>query len=374
VRIVINALSARRGGSQTHIASLLRYFGDSYESEIFIFLPDYVQIPTHPRIKRMSAGWPTENPVLRAFWERFVFRKILASLKPDVLFCPGGLISTIPPADCKTVTMSQNMIPFDLSQRKRYPPGWERLRNWLLESSMSRSMLKADLVIFISDYAQKTIQKRLDNGIKNTITIPHGLDEKFKVLNNTLSRPAWLPEKEYFLYVSAFDVYRNQLEVVQGFALFKKAKTTPEILILVGHNDSSYGRQVRGEIKKLGLEKDVILTGNIPHGELPAVYGKAKVIIFSSECENCPNILLESMGAGRPVICSDRPPMPEFGGEAVLYFNPSSPGDLSEKLAFLADHPAIMEELAIKARERALGYDWGKAARSTWNAILKINP
>jgi len=373
MRIVINALSARRGGSQTHIVNLLRHFDDSYNSEVFIFLPDYVQIPEHPGIKRMTTGWPTENPVLRAFWERFVFGKILANLKPDVLFCPGGLINTIPPEGCKTVTMSQNMIPFDVRQRKRYPLGWERFRNWLLEGGMSRSMLKADLVIFISDYAQKAVQKFLGNRIKNTVTIPHGLEEKFKILNNALPHPGWLPEKEYFLYVSALDVYRNQLEVVRGFALFKKVKTTPEVLVLVGHNDSSYGRQVREEIKKLGLEKDVILTGNIPHDELPAGYGNAKAIIFASECENCPNILLESMGAGRPVICSDRLPMPEFGGEAVLYFDPSSPRDLSEKLVSLAEHPPVVEELAAKARERALGYDWGKTARSTWNAILKLH-
>lgn len=374
MKIVINALSARRGGSQTYLLNLLQHFDDSYEIEIFIFIPDYIQIPIHPRIKKLTTGWPTENPFLRTFWEKFIFRKILARLKPDILFCPGGLINTVPPAGCKTVTMFRNMIPFDPLQRKRYALGWERMRNRLLESSMLRSMLKADLVIFISDYARKLIEERVGNRIKTMITIPHGLSKIFKISNNNAPpRPDWLPPKDYFLHVSTFDVYRNQIEVVQGFSLFKKIKTTPDILVLVGHNDSPYGKKVREEIRQLELENDVILTGSIPHKDLPAVYYHAKLIIFPSECENCPNILLESLGAGRPIISANRPPMPEFGGDAVIYFDPSSPKQLAEKLVFLLDHPPIMEELSVKARKQSLCYDWEKTARLTWNAISNLH-
>ncbi|HKZ68081.1 MAG TPA: glycosyltransferase, partial [Chitinophagaceae bacterium] len=134
-------------------------------------------------------------------------------------------------------------------------------------------------------------------------------------------------------------------------------------------NSSKYGQKVRSEIFRLGLQNDVILTGNITYIELPNIYYHAKINIFASECENCPNILLEALGAGRPLIVSNRQPMPEFGGDAVTYFNPSSPEDLALKLVSIIDDSVLMQNLSARARERSRQFCWKQTARMTWEAI-----
>ncbi len=376
MNIIINAFSARRGGGQTYLANLLRYTEDFQDAMFFVLVPDSLSIPAAPRIIRLPIDWPTENPLLRACWEKMMLPRLLKELKADVLFCPGGLINTKPPPGCKTVTMFRNMLPFDYIQRAKYPLGLERLRNWILEKAMLRSMQNADLVIFIADYPRQLIEDRLRGRLKKAITINHGLTERFKIDDAKVpQRLSWLPEDGagYLLYVSIFDVYKNQMEVVRGFHRLKQLRKTSEKLVLAGVHSTDYGKRVIEEIKRLRLQGDILLPGNIPYEDLPSVYYHAKVNIFASECENCPNILLEALGAGRPLVVSDRPPMPEFGGDAVVYFDPVSPDELANKICTFIDKPTEIERLSMQAKERSLIYDWKDTSILTWKAIGELD-
>ena len=127
------------------------------------------------------------NPFLRVLWERYRLPGRMVALDAEVLFCPGGLINTPMIETVKTVTMFRNMIPFDRSIRSKYPLGYARFRNWLLERSMLKSMKQADLVIFISKYARNVIQNRVGPDDVNGVTIPHGLSNHFKIPDGEVS-------------------------------------------------------------------------------------------------------------------------------------------------------------------------------------------
>lgn len=373
MKLLINALSARLGGGQTYIINLLKYLPK--DVKLYIILPCSLELPVdNSNIIRIPSNKYLNSPIYRAIWEKLVLPNILSKLNIDILFCPGGLINTKPPNGCLTVTMFRNMIPFDPVQRSRFPMGYMRIRNWLLERSMLKSMINADLLIFISNYAKGVIENQVKQPLKRTVVIPHGISEQFRVLDeDSVKRPKWLPNSEYLLYVSHFDVYKSQVEVVQAFALLKKRRSVKEKLLLVGpFYSEKYTRQVKQEIVKLNLGNDVILTGPVHYSELPYVYYHSKVIIYASQCENCPNILLEALGAGRPIVCSDILPMPEFGKDAVLYFSPYSPKDLSNKLDVLLNNEQLMIDMANRAKILSQNYDWEVTASKTWSAILEL--
>jgi len=373
MNIVINAFSARRGGGQTYLLNLLQYLDDCTGMGIYVLAPDSLKLPDNPAITRLVVNWPTENPMLRTLWEKFMLPKMLKKINADLLFCPGGLVNTRAPRGCTTVTMFRNMIPFDMAVRKKYPLGLMRMRNWLLERFMLSSMMKADLVIFISEFARKVIVESTGNRIRKAITIPHGINDHFIVAKERIpSRPKWLPEGEYLLYVSIFDVYKNQMEVVRGYYLMQSRRETREKLILAGNHSAPCAAAVIQEIMRLGLQNDVILTGNIDYQELPAVYAHAKLNIFASTCENCPNILLEALGAGRPLLVSNVQPMPEFGGDAVVYFDPFDPEDFARQLLAIIDLPEELDRLGRLAAKQAEKYDWSETARRTWQAIREL--
>lgn len=374
LRVLINALSARQGGGQTYLINLLQFQPVASNVEVFILAPPSLKLPDGiDGITRLHTNFPVENPFLRVLWERFWLPILLRKVGADVFFCPGGTVGAKAPKGCKTVTMFRNMLPFDLKQRKKYPLGYDRLRNWILSKILLRSMLSADLVIFISNYAQAVIENTAREPLKKSVVVYHGINPHFRIQpGEKLPRPSWLPPEDYLLYVSTLDVYKAQIEVVRAYAILKSKRPTSEKLLLVGFENVWYGKKVRNEIARLGLEKDVIVVGSIPYDQLPAVYQHASINIYASETENCPNIMLEALAAGRPIVASNRQPMPEFGGDAVVYFDPSSPLDLAEAVLSVIDEPVRREQLSQHAYERSQLYDWQRSAQLTWKAIEQL--
>ena len=82
--------------------------------------------------------------------------------------------------------------------------------------------------------------------------------------------------------------------------------------------------------------------------------------------------MLEAMAAGRAVVSSSLSAMPEFGGDAVVYFNPREPEDFAEKVGKLMDDPTALRVLGQRAANHALRYDWEVTAAATWRAILGV--
>lgn len=371
MKIVFNALSARLGGGQTYLINLFQFVPDNADLEILVFAPASLKLPHHPRIRRIEPAWPTENPIVRAVWERWVLPGILKAEKADVLFCPGGVVGTSAPAGCKVATMFRNMIPFDLRVRKSIPLGLQRLRNWLLNRIMLKSMREADLTIFISNYARSVIES-LTN-IKNPVTIPHGIGSVFRTHGDSaVLRPDFLPAGEYVLYVSRFDVYKHHYEVVSAYAELTKELREKFPLVLVGETNLPEADRVKSLIATLGLEGQVLLLGAIPYQALPPLYHHAYLNLFASSCENCPNILLEALASGRPMICSNVMPMPEFGADAALYFSPFDSKDIKNVLSEALTSPDTLKALSVAAVTQSDKFDWEKTSRKTWSELLAL--
>lgn len=370
LKIVINAFSAKLGGGKTYLRNLLARLPSGVALDIRIFCPDDLRLPADPRIIRETAGWPTGNPILRALWEKIALPRYLAAEKADMLFCPGGVVATKVPRSVKVVTMFRNMIPFDPRLVSAMPWGLMRLRNIILKRVMLKSMAEADLTIFISDHARGVIEALTP--IPNPLTIPHGISDLFREQATVPPRPDNAPEGRYILYVSRFDIYKHHDNVVKGFAELTPALRDDFKLIFLGETDLPPFEQVQRQISELGLTDSILIGGAVPYDTLPAWYAHADVILFASSCENCPNILLESLGAGRPVISSDVMPMPEFGGPDLVYCSPFNPASITRALRQTLESPEQATTVAAAARERSRLYDWTTTAEKTWKSIVTL--
>ena len=370
LKIVINAFSAKLGGGQTYLRNLLAHLPGDLALDIRVFCPADLTLPADSRIRREATKWPTSNPLLRALWEIIVLPKYLKSEKAGVFFCPGGVVSTNVPKGVKVVTMFRNMTPFDAELIKAMPWGLVRLRNIILKRVMLKSMAEADLTIFISQYARGVIEALIK--IPNPLTIPHGINDLFRQQVVVPPRPFNAPEGNYILYVSRFDFYKHHDNVVEGFAALSPELRNRYKLAFFGETDLPPFKLVKKRIVELGLTDRVVIGGAVPYECLPALYAHADVILFASSCENCPNILLESLGAGRPVLSSNVMPMPEFGGSGLIYFSPFDPHSITTALAEALASPERAAAVANVARERSLLYDWTITSKKTWNAIVTL--
>ena len=112
--------------------------------------------------------------------------------------------------------------------------------------------------------------------------------------------------------------------------------------------------------------------GNVAYEDLPRLYAQAQIGIFASTCENMPNILLETMAAGLPILCSDRGPMPEVLGKAGVYFDPENPDSMCRQLIALFKAQTTRRRLGLLARQRAQKYSWDKCAKETFRFCHQV--
>jgi glycosyltransferase involved in cell wall biosynthesis len=373
LNILINAISARLGGGQTYIRQLLERQPEQDELAVYLLAPPDLVISESKNLIRLDA--PTtilKSLWRRTLWEKYKLPKLLKQLQINVLFCPGGSLNGKLPKFCKSVVTFQNMLPFDDKQILKYGFTFPGLRNRLLKHKLTNSMKSADLVIFISEFARQFIFKRCPGKIKASTLIPHGIDPAFrKRADIDTPLPEWLDQQNYFLYVSPFDVYKAQLEVVKAYALLASRLGNIPKLVLVGtHLNAEYSRQVMNLVLELSLEDKVIIKGHVDYAQLPVIYQNALINIFASETENCPFILLEAMAGGRPLVSSNRASMPEFGGESVLYFDPSKPDELAHQLQSLMENDDLRKHMAKLSLAKSMQYDWDLSAEKTWKALV----
>lgn len=372
MRVVMDAMSARAGGGQTYLRNLLTQELPPVDLEVLVLAPPNLGLKgLASNVRHVLVNEHVAQPVARAAWERLRLPRLLDRLDADVVFFPGGRIPSRLNEGRVLVTMSRNMLPLDPSQRARYPIGYTRARLCLLGRMLIRSMLAADLVIFVSEHAREVVTERTGGAVRRSVVIPHGVDREFRS-GAARPRPAWMPSEDCILYVSNIEPYKAQLELVRAFSLLKERRRGPEKLVLVGPPScTSYTRQLRREIEAGHLGDQVLVTGEIDHHELPAVYGNACCAVFASMCENCPNGLLEAMASGRALVVSDHPPMPEFAGGAVLYADPQNTEQMAWQLQRLLDDTGLRAELGTRAAQLSGQFDWARTASRTWSAIAE---
>jgi glycosyltransferase involved in cell wall biosynthesis len=368
MNIFINALSARMGGGQTYIINLIKKKKYHKKHKIFILTQKSFKLQNLPKnVTQITRN--LRNPFLRKLWEESVQRILLKKLNINILFCPGGMLPYKISSNIKQVVTFQNMLPFDKEQKRKYSfYSYRFLRDILLYYALKRSMIKANLVIFLSEYAKDFVMKDIKKLHGNSVIIPHGVDSMFSTKSVNKPIKLSLQNSPYFTYVSYIDHYKAHLEVIIGFSIYCKNGGQGH-LYFFGNEYKPYADMLRKKIIELELEDRIYIYGVVEHKNLPSIYQNAEVNIFASYTENCPNILLELLSSGRPSLVSNKGPMPEIAEESVMYFDPSNPIEFSENLFQLVSDENLQHRLIYSAEEVIKNYTWELAAKRTWDSI-----
>ena len=366
--LAINTLSALRGGGQTYIINFLTHLPKE-EFKILLIVNsqniDIFEKYTSEKTKLYEAVWASKSILHRIFWEQFILPSFLTNYKVDVYYAPGGIMITQMPMGTISVTALRNMLPFDERERKRFPLlSYIRFKLWLLRYVFLKSYKMADNVIFISEYSKSVVKQYIPNINNKSIVIPHGLNSLFLNSKEKYTLPSYLEENKFYLYVSILDVYKAQKEIIEAWSILQKEKFEYP-LVLVGPKYNEYGEEVIAMIDKLKLQKKVFYLGKVDYEKLPGLYKSSRALIFGSSCECCPNILLEKLASGKLILCSNIEPMPEFGEDAVVYFDPYKPNTLVSKLKSIEKNDNQMEKFAKKAKLQALKFNWEKTIKET---------
>ncbi|WP_169703620.1 glycosyltransferase family 4 protein [Candidatus Kuenenia stuttgartensis] len=376
MRIAINALSAVAGGGVTYLNQLFKHLSVIDRNN------EYLVITTKKGKKVLYADYknfcvlsfkiPSISIITRLLWEQVCLWYILKKYKADVLYSPAniGLIFQSFP----TIVMIQTVAPFDYEMIKKQNL-YYRLKFNLLRILTSLSIKKARNVIFISDKARKELSHYYKLQKDNTSLIYHGRSEIFKPDLDS-SRLMEIKQKygldEFILYVSNIYKYKNFFELIHAFSLIKEQVNPGLKLALVGKSfDDQYTEALKTLVSSKGLEDRVIFFGHISYEELPYFYAMCRLFLYPSTCENCPNILIEAMACGAPILSSNIEPMPEICQDAAVYFDPFNPRDIAEKIQTTLTNDTLIRDLKRLSLRRASYFSWEDTARKTLQVFEK---
>ncbi len=133
--------------------------------------------------------------------------------------------------------------------------------------------------------------------------IPNGVDEeRFTMQDRAACRRALeLPmDGQVVLFVGNLVPVKGTAFLVDAFHRYVKASREPVTLAIVG--DGPDAPSLRRQVAALGLQQMVRFPGARSHEEIAQWLNAADVLCLSSVSEGCPNVVLEALACGTPVV------------------------------------------------------------------------
>jgi glycosyltransferase involved in cell wall biosynthesis len=146
---------------------------------------------------------------------------------------------------------------------------------------------------------------------------------------------------------------------VEAFSLLSRIHQECFSLVIVGKPyNTRYFDEIISLISRFDLKERVHIIPGLGHKDLDSLYQNASLFVFTSLIENSPNILLEAMAYGLPILASNVEPMPEFGADGIRYFEALSATDLASKMSDILADTDGATDLRRRAKLRANDFSW----------------
>lgn len=370
----IDASNIRGGGGVTHLVELLRTAKPQEYGfkEVVVWGGSATLncLEDSPWLRKVYEPVLNQALPMRIYWQLFTLDRLVQKEGCDVLFVPGG---TYTGAFRPFVTFSQNLLPFEWTEAWRYGVSWMLLKMIFLYKSQKRTFIRANGVIYLTQYARNVVNKNVKRPRGKSVVIPHGVDKRF-FLSPRKQRNigSYSPQHPFrILYVSPVEVYKHQWHVAEAVARLHE-EGFPINLDLIGSAYAPALKLLHQVTSRLDPEgKFICYQGFTSHSEIFCQYHKADIFVFASTCETFGMVITEAMAAGLPIACSNRGPMPEVLGDAGVYFDPEKPAEIAEAIRKFIEDPMLRTEKAEAAFERAKGFTWERCANKTFGFLAE---
>jgi glycosyltransferase involved in cell wall biosynthesis len=211
-------------------------------------------------------------------------------------------------------------------------------------------------IIALTDHMKKKLMESTD---KKIYTIPNGIDlDKFTVNENK----KFLRKKLGISINKTIIIFVGRLHVVKGLEYLinavNKVKNDNLKLFIIG--DGTERENLEKLSKKLNIENYIEFCGEIPNEKIPEYLTASDIFVLPSLSEGFPNVLLEAMTCGLPVIATKIKGLDEIIEEGIngYLINPKSSEQIAEKIEFISKNKTIYKTISQNNKIRASEFSW----------------
>lgn len=315
-------------GGFTHLKELLKNYKTKEKEIIYVASSNNVINKlkiNNKKVRYISNFFLNKGIFFRLVWQLFFINLCLKHNRCSKLFVLGGYFFFI--RNFKVILLIQNILPLE---KKIFFE--DRLiliiKNYVLNILYRFSILRSDGIILLSKYSTKFLGKKKIH----YKVIPHGIQKK---IFRKFKKKETTDKKFKILYVSKYEKYKNQLNLVKAcYALKQKNINVSLTLLGIDKDENLINSDLYKFIKKVNLKfKGLIIIKNFKkHKDLINVYPKFDLHVYSSKCEAFGLIILETIASSLPIICSNYPVYKEILQKNTIYFNPDDSNDIADSI------------------------------------------
>lgn len=319
-----------------------------------------------PWMRLLSGGGYAQ----RLRWEFVDLPRKLRSSPHARIWSPFG-----PPLNLRlashTAWMSRNIIPL-LPTSEWELSAYDHVRLRIMRRSVVAWARNARLSMSVSNHARDRLAALARVDRARIEVIPHGIDVAPQ--NPTCSTPDLerLRATRYVLHIGQPIAYRRTRELIEGYAILcgRRADTPP--LLMAGKArdvDAAYERECLRLAEPLVRQGKAVILGQLKHEDALALMASAHAFVYPSVHENCPNIVLEALAAGRVAVYADIAAVRELADDAAVYVQNPQPGTMAEALELALFDAEARARLALRANIRAGRFTWDATGDRTAQAL-----
>ncbi len=352
MKIVIDARMYQEAGVGRYISNLINELQKlDQQSEYFILLlkKDFEKLEFQNNFKKVLADfrWYGVSEQIR-------LPKLLEDLKPDLVHFPHFNVPIF--YKRKFVVTIHDLIHqhFSMQRVTTHGPLIYKIKQFGYRKIFNNAIKNAEKILVPSNFVKKQLINEGVNKDKIIVTY-EAVDDKILSIGNNLS----LSKENYIFYVGNAHPHKNVEGLIKAF-LNLKFKIKNLKLVLAGHDHYFWQR-----IKKEFQNKDIIYKGYVTDEELVTLYKNARCFVMPSFEEGFGIPLLEAMVLSCPVVSSNAGSLPEVGGDAAIYFDPTDMTDMTNKIEKMVKSESLRKEMIKKGLKRYKMFSWKKLAKQT---------
>ena len=279
--------------------------------------------------------------------------QLLKQIDANLLFCPFTAPSFFDPA-VPTVSLVLDL------QYAYYPEFFQPEDRRQRDENFQNACRFATKLICISDYVRGTVLEKSGIDPQRVTTIHIRLFNRIEKIApseaEALLRSWELKANRFLLYPANFWEHKNHRMLVTAFGIYRQRHPESKLKLVCTGALSGGLAALADDLKRMGLEKHVLLPGYLDEAEFAALMQGCRAVIFPSLYEGFGMPVLEAMAAGKPVLCSNVTSLPEISGEAALLFDPRKPVEMAEAIERLESDQELAALLVRKGQQRLVEF------------------
>jgi glycosyltransferase involved in cell wall biosynthesis len=294
-----------------------------------------------------------------------------------------GLDNLLPDAELFHATehllLSLRSIPTVLTVHdlifRRLPAHHKPLNRWYLNLTVPLYCRRANHVIAVSEYTRRDLISAYGLPPEKITVVCEAAAPRFRLQPPeavAAVRARYSLPNRYLLFVGTIEPRKNLTRLLAAFETIYREGLS-DGLVIVGKRGWLYG-DFFARLEQSPVKHAVLFPGYVMDEDLPGIYAGAQALVFPSLCEGFGLPVLEAMACGTPVVSSNASSIPEAGGEAALYFDPTDTAEITTTTRRLLREADLQDRLRTRGLAQAARFSWGLAATATeavYDAVLR---